>query len=89
MDIISVSQALENLRDAREMLEASVEAHFPPGTPVFWQKQGSPQNGHVVRPVGDRVLVRNDISGCKYFVHAYVLTPKFKGGRKCMERRER
>lgn len=76
-----VSRALENLREAEEHLRDAIEESFPAGTNIFWVMRGGQQTGTVVRPCGDRILVRNDRTGKEYFVHAYVLTSEYQGGK--------
>lgn len=81
MSTLLVSHALQDLRDAEEHLRDTIKASFPPGANIFWVMRGGQQTGTVVRPCGDRILVRNDRTGKEYFVHAYVLTSEYQGGK--------
>jgi hypothetical protein len=78
-DLEELTWRKRNVDDAKEALEAFIQHRWPEGSPVTWLRGGHLQYGEVVhKAYGDRVKVRNDMSGRSYWITLYDLEQALK-----------
>lgn len=72
-----MSAALRKAYDAAQAadrkLDRVLRAEYPVGGPIRYRRYGRRCNGRVTRhaAIGDRLEVRNDLTGTTYWIYAY------------------
>lgn len=77
-DLEQIEFFKRQIADAKEALATFIELRWPVGSPVTWERLGRLQYGEVIALSEDRLQVRNDLTGRKYWIDVFWVTQALK-----------